>query len=255
VRTLVTELVKAGAVGTVNEPRARLLLDERVPLVDDRTMALAAQAIAMEHVGLHGIQMEEPLCPRWPCRVGGIAFALFEVADYQCQKPDTYGGIEAARGFAELAMSLRRAIARARTASRKLADHGHELDRSESLEWHQHEVMCVRPARLLDRLSEVVDPLADDALALERDLLGLVWSAELQQPRGRKPTKCLLTAVYQHLRWGGLPWHRIAILVPDGGGTRGAAMRVRKRAAGPDLRLVRPFRPDGKNGAPVDISS
>jgi hypothetical protein len=77
----------------------------------------------------------------------------------------------------------------------------------------------------------------------DEELRGLLVSRQLRQRADTKPADVLLTAVWQHLDWGGLTNAEIAQLVPDGNGTRGAADRVRKRVDRPNVRCMMPREP------------
>jgi hypothetical protein len=65
-------------------------------------------------------------------------------------------------------------------------------------------------------------------------------STELGQPSDRKRSTLLLTAVYQHLRWGGFTYREIAKLVPHS--LRGQSYRrIVNRALGEDARSLHPI--------------
>src|SRR5262249_17341105 len=105
---------------------------------------------------------------------------------------------------------------------------------------HDHELLCVRPLRILRTMTMLFQQLQ----GFDDELRGLAYSRELQQPGDTKRGDLLLTAVYQHLRWGQLKYAEIAELVPDGNGPKGAAERVRARVKSADQRSVRPRDPD-----------
>ena len=53
------------------------------------------------------------------------------------------------------------------------------------------------------RLTQLVAQLVASAEAVGRDLRSAAWSAEHHQPSTKKRRALLLTAVWQHLDWGG----------------------------------------------------
>lgn len=66
------------------------------------------------------------------------------------------------------------------------------------------------------------------------------WGAQHQQPSARKGSDLLLTAVWQHLDWGGLTYDEIFDLVPSAGTVTKAKDVVRKRVARPNARSMLP---------------
>lgn len=196
---------------------------------------------AMAHAFEHGMQVGA--CRRKPCRVGGLCWALYEILIWRAEREGARGAI---LGVAEsyehlltvLATAIEpcaRAVARLQTESRKQ----HKLeDRARlSAPVHAHALLCVEPPALVHALRLVQARLDRSRTAL-RDIID---SPQLRQSTLTKRSSLLLTAVYQHLAWGGLTYKEIFALVPDHSGPRGAKDRVRKRVYAKDARL--PYAP------------
>lgn len=82
--------------------------------------------------------------------------------------------------------------------------------------------------------------LAAELRSFEATTRSLVWSRQLQQPAGKTPSELLLTAIYQHLRWGGLKYDEIEALVL-GKRWKGADERVRARVKAANARSLMPY--------------
>jgi hypothetical protein len=100
----------------------------------------------------------------------------------------------------------------------------------------EHDILCMRPGQLIVQMTALLLNLE----RFERELRGRVSSFELQQSGDKRAANLLLTAVYQHLHWGGLSYAEIATLVPDELGPLGAKERVRSRVRSDNARSLMP---------------
>lgn len=224
ISTLVAEAIKAGAVPK-GDPKSNDPWD-----------------IATAHV--HGVDGKG--CTKNPCRIGGLCYALKELV--LCRK-----GIEGGAPFIDAADEtglLHRALHKAGTRYVKTLDrlrndsernHREEPDKGLT---HDHEILCVRPKRILQLMTELQMSLR----LFEDELRGLLWTFQLRQSNYHKSSKLLLRAVRQHLSWGGLKDEEIANLVPDGLGTIDDSHieRVRNAVKEPDARSIVPAELMGK---------
>lgn len=197
-------------------------------------------AIALRHVILHGVQVE-PRCSHKPCRLGGLCFALFEVAQYKNEME----GAAAVVAAAEQAESMQRVLATSGKAYAQslsaLVKFGQKFHTQESTGGvpsvlHDHETICVRPKVAwlkFEALTKNLAPFGDS-------LRNLISNTELRQTSRRKRGTLLLTATYQHLKWGGFTYREIAVLVPDKLGRTGVVERVRKRCKAKEARSIFP---------------
>jgi hypothetical protein len=206
-----------------------------IPEGDDRQPG--PQETAQAH--LHEFNADG--CKKSPCRTAGLCHALFELTQYRAEARDSEGVIAAADETELLRKALQKygdryvkTIEVLSQNSKKLHQHERDFGREEPSS--QHQILCVLPVQALHEMNVLLNTLQ----TLESELRGRVWSFELQQSGDKKPGDLLLTAVYQHLRWGGLKYKEIARLVPDGGGTKGAADRVRARVKSPNARSMMP---------------
>jgi hypothetical protein len=131
------------------------------------------------------------------------------------------------------AASLSAAIDRYLVALAPILQSVHDAHRRVS--FHDH-MVCVGTAGVLAPAIE----LAAELRSVEATTRSLVWSRQLQQPAGKTPSELLLTAVYQHLRWGGLKYDEIEALVL-GKRRKGASERVRARVKAPNARSLMPY--------------
>lgn len=100
---------------------------------------------------------------------------------------------------------------------------------------HNHQLTCVLPREALKHSVELLKILK----VLDDKLPELIESSELKQAPTPNPRALLLTAVAQHLRWGGLKYREIMQLVPDGM-SDDKGERVRQRVHAPDARTFVP---------------
>ncbi|MDX2053050.1 MAG: hypothetical protein SFV15_11695 [Polyangiaceae bacterium] len=179
-------------------------------------------------------------CTKSPCRAAGLCHALYEVVQYRREAANEEI-IEAAdatelmrkafRKYGDKYMKTLEALsARSDQRHRQLRALGRKEPRSE------HETLCRLPERAIIEMSALRSTLEE----LEERLRGYNSSFELQQSRDKRSADLLLTAVYQHLRWGGLTYSEIARLVPDGRGSRGEIARIRDRIKSPNQRSMMP---------------
>jgi hypothetical protein len=157
----------------------------------------------MVHRG-HGIAQDEPPCPNKKCRIGGISFALWELAQYQIEREDPRGINAAADGLGEFRSTLVSAFTRANEALRPVMCR-------DDLSFDANAVRAVTaecPSIMRHRLNALIE-----AVDVYRDQLRLLLvSRQLQQRTDCRPSQRLLTAVYQHLKWGGFSYGGLADL-------------------------------------------
>lgn len=179
----------------------------------------------------HGNNLCE--CTKNPCRIQALCFALAEVVRYREESRVLAPFIDAADRTANMRRDLRKLVSRYAPVldwfdQQSIEEHRLERDFGPRLQRHFHEVLCVLPKDIRESLGGL-HVVLDQLEQLEGKLRGIPWSFSLQQPNRAKRAKLLLTAVYQHLRHGGLTYAEIAALVPDDLGTNNADERVRKR--------------------------
>jgi hypothetical protein len=208
--------LEAGAV-RVDDPRAR-------------DAALTAYA----HLHSDG----ERRCKEKPCRKAGLCLALHELVQYRAERA-VLGPVLAASRLSA-------------SAKRWVEKEGRELHGAvgallpgvvaprieRAFDPHARQILlCERPSRLrylLELLHQELD-------TYEHDLHALLESPELAQAKGRKPGALLLTAVWQHLDWGGFTYEEIFRLVPSGGASSKIKDIVRKRVKAPNARSLLPI--------------
>ncbi len=178
---------------------------------------------------LHGVE-SPPRCVVQPCRLGGLCHALYEVWQYQNEA-------QWGRPFLDAADEAGKFRAASAAFMETLAPVLHRVfEMHNRVPFHDHAI-CARAVRVFPSAVELTAELSE----WEDAMRGLVWSEELRQPKGKKPAELLLTAVCQHLRWGGITYTEIARLVL-GDGSRHAAERIRKRVKeSVDARSLVPF--------------
>ena len=198
--------------------------------------------IATGHVYLHGVQANGVRCTKSPCQLGGACHALYELLEYQ--RESTSPRIHA---LLEMQQVTERAWADLRDHTALMADsttavlrsvleqhHQEEALRSPGL-LHDHALICERPLQIVQQMYALLHTLDDYA----HDIRIPIISRELGQPVSLKPSALLLTAVYQHLHWGGFTYRRAGELVRDGVGGNPAG-RVRSRVDSADARSILP---------------
>lgn len=212
--------------------------------------ALAAAALPSNSAGPDGIAdvaeahlhgLEPSRCSRRPCRTAGLCHALYELVQYRREVTDPQGIIAAANAAETMRKALQKAGNQFMPILEKMLDQGDQRHRDAvqvgAVEARsEHEILCNRPGQLVVQLTRLL--LNVDRF--ERELRGRVSSFELQQSGDKRSANLLLTAVYQHLHWGGISYAEIAALVPDDVGPRGAEERVRARVRSENARSLMP---------------
>ncbi|MBI3206134.1 MAG: hypothetical protein HYZ29_31650 [Myxococcales bacterium] len=209
----------------------------------DDPRAASPQHTARAH--LHGL--EPSSCKRSPCRLAGFCHALAEITEHRTELERTKELLDVLEQTHEVSKWLGNSGFRYVQALNALVEHGKDRHASEeklrlARPAHDHALLCVRPLRIMRPLTAFLQSLDN----FEDDLRELLLSRHLRQPADRKGADVLLTAVWQHLDWGGLTYAEIARLVPDRNGPNGAAERVRSRVRSKNARCVMPreFHPE-----------
>jgi hypothetical protein len=182
-----------------------------------------------------------------PCRAAGVCFALHELTRDQFDATN-YGELLAA---ADSLGELRKAILKesdgftaALESISRVRDRLAEGDRSMEFEGRRHlrDLTFVFPQLIFSLTGSLLTTLA----AFEAGVRSLPSGGDLRQPTDQNTADLLLTAVYQHLRWGGLKFPEIARLIPDGKEGGDPADRARKRIDSADARSrsLLPFEPE-----------
>lgn len=212
--------------------------------------ALAAGAIPNNANGPDGIRevaeahlhgLEPSGCSLHPCRTAGLCHALYELVQYRREAADPHGVVAAANAAEAMRKALQKAGDQFMPILEKLIEQSEQRHRDAvplgSVEARsEHEILCTRPGQLVVQMTGLL--LNVDRF--ERELRGRVSSFELQQSGDKRSANLLLTAVYQHLRWGGISCAEIATLVPDEVGPSGAEERVRSRVRSENARSLMP---------------
>lgn len=206
-----------------------------VPADDPR--AASPQHTARAH--LHGL--EPSSCKRSPCRLAGVCHALIEITEHRAELERSKELLDVLEQTHEVSKWLGKSGFRYVEALNALVEHGKGRHASEATlrlapPAHDHALLCVRPLRIMQPLTALLCSLDNFEEALRES----VSSRALRQPADRKRADVLLTAVWQHLDWGGLTYAEIAKLVPDRNGPNGAAERVRARVRSKNARCVMP---------------
>jgi len=188
---------------------------------------------------LHGL--EPSRCSRRPCRTAGLCHALYELVQYRREVEDPQGVIASANAAEAMRKALQNAGDEFMPVLEKLIEQSDQRHRDAvqvgvAEARSEHEILCTRPGQLVIQMTALL--LNVDRF--ERELRGRVSSFELQQSKDKRPGNLLLTAVYQHLHWGGLTYREIATLVPDELVARGAEERVRSRVRSENARSLMP---------------
>jgi len=191
----------------------------------------------------HSHGARESSCRKSPCRVGGLCYALRELLQYR--EGISQGGefIAAADKTEDMCIATDAYVGQLRSLLNQGLDaHDSEADDSPDFVSHDHDMLCVLPYRLIELITEM-RPLLD---SLTLKLRGHFYSFELQQSNHRKRSDLLLTAVLQHLDWGGLKAEEIYALVPDGDGQLGFRERLDYRLGLKNARSIIPYVPSAK---------
>ncbi len=204
-----------------------------VPHDDPRAAGPALTASA------HGHAFGEN-CTKSPCRAAGLCLALQELIQFKAEAQDPEGFIVAADETEHMRKELQKNgdqyVKALEILLRRSEERHQRLETlcAKELEG-QHELLCELPVQVLQQMADLRDSLEK----LEGGLRGAVWTFELQQSGDKRSANLLLTAVCQHLKWGGLTYAEIARLIPEGG-PQGAAERVRKRVKSDNARSLLP---------------
>lgn len=181
-------------------------------LTKDHPLARSPFAVADAHQ--HGVGPVR--CAKNPCRLAGLCLALYEVIQYKHDVEHLKPVLEAARHTEQvrnwLGTSGSEYVA-ALTKLRKYAEkqHGREVAPGGTPGTHNHRLLCVQPARVLHRMTELLASLKNFDDRFRR----VAWSRTLHQRSDQRRADLLLQAVWQHLDWGGLTYEEIFELVPS----------------------------------------
>jgi hypothetical protein len=215
IRSLHREAIKAGAFAK-DDPRAA-------------SLAQTADA------HLHGIGAQT--CSERPCRLAGLCHALHELVDYQMEREGPlYDALILTDEVKSWLSTAGRRYAIALDQWIEYGDQQHAFERKlkTSTALHNHAELCERPRRILSNLQDLAKSLED------ADLRAFFASHELVQASGKKRTALLLTAVWQHMDWGGIAYEEIFKLVPSDGPVSKPKDIVRKRITRAEARSLRP---------------
>jgi len=218
-----------------------------------------AYDVSLRHVMLHDVPHDllvdghprvAERCLVTPCRIGGLCFALQEILQFQRELTTarTRASMEltdVARELESVARPLLLRFARVAADFVRTSKVQHEWESKLQApgQFHDHESTCRRPRDAVYHGAQMLSLVGK----LGNELPSLLESAELAQPPARKRSTILLTAVYQHLSWGGWNYREIAELVPDQVGGRHDARtrrhpedRVRHRVKSAEARSLFP---------------
>jgi hypothetical protein len=250
-------------------------------LAPDSPTARSPLALALRHIAQHENRRDPSRCDRVPCRVGGLSFALYELAAYRADVEQGDDLVAAAEVVAELRSALRRLepkIACVVAAIRARSEIAHEIEKGGGPATHDHATWCERPSTLLarfDALCAAVDGAPEAPGRLDDLIRSGYRSPEHRQRGDKKPADLCITAVCQHLAWGGFTNREIAGLIgelspapPDERpmsriddlrkrdrierDRKMAEDRVRKRVDSPDTRSIHAYPP---RSAPAEGST
>ena len=176
-------------------------------------------------------------CRTSPCRQAGLCYALRELLLYRTEAVGLKPLLDAAKateGVRRWLCNEGSRYAQALGAVMKYGADCHAPQAGGGQVGHPHETTCVHASQIFAALTQLNASID----AFDRDLRELAWSHELGQPGTKRRADLLLTAVYQQLHDGGLPFAEIYRLVPDGNRPLRAEERVRKRVESPSARSV-----------------
>lgn len=209
-----------------------------VPLID--TEPGRAQELAAHH--LHGAGDDS--CNLKPCRLGGVCHALAEIARFEAERRTLRSALETIEAANEAQKWLATSGERFAEALRALASYGHNQHLGPR--FHDHVALCDQPLAVLVRLDELAASIA----GLDERLRDLFWRPEHRRRRNEKGADWLLTAVWQHLDWGGFTYQEVFEFVPDRdpkrvrvtnpAARRALVDRVRKRIQSGEARTILP---------------
>lgn len=181
-------------------------------LPKDHPLARSPFAVADAHQ--HGIGPVR--CSKNPCRLAGLCLALYEVIQYKHDVDHLKPVFEAARQTEQVRNWLSTSGGEYVASLSKLLkyaekQHAREVAPGGTPGTHHHRLLCVQPARVLHRMTELVASLEDFDGRLRR----VAWSRTLHQRSDQRRADLLLQAVWQYLDWGGLTYEEIFALVPS----------------------------------------
>lgn len=180
-----------------------------VPTGDGRAASPALTAAAHLH------EFGAPICNKNPCRAAGLCLALHELVQYRAELEQLKPVLDAADLTEEASrwlgsVGFRYANALDALVAYGKKQHAREKKINAAVPIHDHDRICVRPAQVYRLMTAFLVSLN----RLDSDLRSTAWSRELQQPLYGKRNAPLLTAVWQHLDWGGFTYEAIFELVP-----------------------------------------
>ena len=197
--------------------------------------AKKAHLVATAH--LHGIEQRRS-CTRNPCRLAGLCLALFEVLQYERERKKLGPVLDAADTTEEAMALLVSARDRHATTVKRLNRYANRR----KTKWENRSDRDGR-RRLQNQARSLVPrffELLTEVDTLARALLAVAWSPQHRQTSRRKRSDMLLTAVWQHLDWGGLTYTEIYELVPSLAVVEDVKDVVRKRVANANPRSLMP---------------
>lgn len=194
--------------------RAAAVTAGAFPPTDPR--AQSPHHVAEAHV--HGVENARH-CRRHQCRLAGVCLALSEILIHEADIENLKPFFDAAAHADEVSVNLSRAQKGAEAATVLLEANAGALQAGEG-----EKRTPVEQAVLMVRATAVIRKHAE---ALAQGLRANAWSKHHQQPRTKKRSDLLLTAVWQHLDWGGLTYEEIFELVPGYGSCEAERRRAR----------------------------
>jgi hypothetical protein len=201
---------------------------------------------ATEHITNHDDGTEAVnRCTAKPCPLLGVSWALYACLMYERERNVFGPWIEFATRAELTAAALGTAgveLLRSTAAIQKASKVMHDAQSAAEARapTHPHELLCVGPATMAERVIALVADLEEIASQLRAKSL---VSEFQRKPSPTRPARELLTCVWQHLHLdGGLKYAEVSRLVPDRrGGTRQEQDdRVKKRVKRPDVRWRSP---------------
>lgn len=171
-------------------------------------------------------------CRRNPCRLAGLCLALSEILAHELDIAELKPLLDAAVRADEVSVILSRAQKEAAATFRLLKANVDVLQAREGKESRRVEEAL--------ELGRAIVAMRKHAEALAAGLRANAWSKQHHQRTTKKRSDLLLTAVWQHLDWGGLTYGEIFELVPSIGTVTKAKDVVRARVKAPNARSIMP---------------
>lgn len=214
-------------------------LKEDTPLEERCSLLYSA---TMQHAGLHGIPAKDgegrpsPRCGPERCRLGGVCFAIQEIAYYVFEREWAPAFV----GQADDVKNLRDQLYKARgfvTALHSLAENRKATEAMRSRANNAAALFY----QLWDALNESSPAAAERGVGgFPEELETQVFSEQLKSKRGDK----LLNAVLKHLREGGFDYPELAsmgLVATAAADDEAMADNIKKRVLRNDNRSVRPW--------------